>query len=76
MRYRMSVIYEHPVIDTTRALSFTEHVIKKRKTKTNALVTRMSWTLFFAAEFSAQGRDSSGTGLCQHMLLIVLCCSS
>ena len=30
MRYRMSVIYGHPVIAATRALRFADHVIKRK----------------------------------------------
>ena len=29
MRYRMSVIYGHPVIAATRALRFSDHVTKR-----------------------------------------------
>ena len=30
MRYRMSLIYGHPGIATTRAIRFTDHVTRKR----------------------------------------------
>lgn len=37
MRYRMSVIYGHPVIAATRALRFSDHVTERD----DALGTRM-----------------------------------